>query len=98
MAFKNFHHITLLWHILIDLGIDNLATGFAVVECLLHHTATHGGHLRTMLGVHDGGNDVAAECGTNLIKQVLIVLSGLGIVVVANLQLSTVGGEATGER
>ena len=51
-----------------------------------------------MFGVHDGSDDVATECGTNLIEQVIEVLAALLVVVVAYLEFGTVGCQAAGER
>ena len=51
-----------------------------------------------MVGVDDGGHDVAAKGRSDLIKQIVIVLLGFAVVVVANLQLRTISRQSTGER
>src|SRR5699024_5031952 len=43
---------------------DGLSSGLLVVGLGLHHAGTHGGHLRTIVGAHDGGHQVAAKGGT----------------------------------
>jgi len=68
-----------------------------VEHLLLHDAAAHGGHLWTVVGIHDGGDDVAAERGPDLVEEVFVVLSGLRVVIVANLELGAVGGESAGE-
>ena len=49
---------------------------FAFIICVqdffLHHTFANGSHLGTVFGVDDGGNDVTAECRTDLIQQVFV--------------------------
>ena len=98
VAVDHLHHISLCRHILANLGVNHLALGLAVILGLLHHSAAHGGHLRTVVGVDDGGHDVAAKRRAYLVEQVVIVLAGLLVVVVANLQLGAVGGESARER
>ena len=98
MAVEHFHHIVLCGYVLCHLGIYHLALSIAVIEGLLHDTAAHGGHLRTVLGVDDGGHDIAAECRTNLVEQVVIVYALLLVVVVAYLKLRAVCGKTARER
>ena len=50
-----------------------------------------------MVGVDDGGHDVAAEGGTDLVEQVLVHLAAFLVLVGANLELRAVGREAAGE-
>ena len=76
----------------------HLALGLALIESLLHHARTHRGHLRAVLRIDDRGDDVATEGGTNLIEESIIVLSGLAVVEVADLQFGTVGCQSAGER
>ena len=56
-----------------------------------HDAFADGSHLGTVVGIDDRGDDVAAESGTDLVKQVLILLAGLGVLVVADHQLRAVG-------
>ena len=51
-----------------------------------------------MVGIDDRGDDVAAEGGTNLVEQVLIVGLGLGIGVVADHELRAVGRQTAVQR
>ena len=93
MAVDHLHHIVGLGHILGHIGILHLALGLALVQGFLHHARAHGGHLRPVVGVDDGGHDVAAKGGSYLIEQVLVVLACLHVVIVAYLELSAVGSE-----
>ena len=83
--------------ILAHLGIDHFLLAGTLVERFLHDAATHSGHLRTVVGVDDGGYEVAAESGTYLVEQILIGLAALFVLVGTNLQLRAVGGETAGE-
>ncbi len=51
-----------------------------------HNAFAHGGHLRTALRIYDCGHNVAAECGTNLIKKVLIFLACFRVGVVSDFR------------
>ena len=98
VAVEHFHYIVFHGHVLRHVRIDHFFLSLAFIESLLHHTAAHGSHLRTMVGIDNGGNDVAAESWTNLIEQSLIVLAALLVVIVTNLKLSAVGSQSAGER
>jgi len=50
-----------------------------------------------VVGVDDGGHDVTAESGTNLIEKVGIVFARFGVGVVADFEGCTVGGETAVE-
>ena len=65
---------------------------------LAHDTLADGSHLRTVVRVDDGGDDVAAEGGTNLVEQVLVLLAALGVAVVADDQLRTIGRQTAVQR
>ena len=65
---------------------------------LAHHALADGRHLRTMVGIDDGGDDVAAEGRTNLIEQVLVRPAALGIGMVAYDEARTVGREPAAQR
>ena len=54
---------------------------------VLHHALTYGCHLGPVIGIHDCCNYVASKCGTYLIEQVLINLTGLLVLILANLQV-----------
>ena len=59
-----------------------------------HHAGTHGSHLRTVVGIDNGGNDVSAEGRTDLVEQTFVVLTALAVVVVADFERCAVGGES----
>ena len=65
---------------------------------LAHHALADGRHLRTVVGIDDRGDNVAAEGRTNLVEQVLIICLGLGIGVVADHELRTVGRQTAVQR
>ena len=94
LAVDDLHHQAGRVNVLVGVQIDDLALVGRVKDFLLHHALAHGSHLGTALGVDDGSNDVATECGTDLIQQVLILLALSGIGVVTDLQRGTVGRQA----
>ena len=71
---------------MVELGLeaDDGAGASGLGVALGHHSGTDCGHLGTVLGTHDGGHQIAAESGTG--HHQLLVLG--------DLQLRTVGGEA----
>ena len=91
MTVENLDYVGLVRDILAHLGIDNLTLGVALVESFLHHARAYGGHLRTVIGIDDGGHDVTTKGRTNLIQQIVVVLAALLVVIVTNLELGTVG-------
>ena len=76
------HHFTLI------IFIQNL---------FLHHSLTNGRHLRAVLGVDNGCNDVTTEGGTNLIQQIFISDAVLLVFVGTDFQLGTVGSQSAGQ-
>ena len=64
--------------------------GFAAA----HHALAYAGHLRASLGVDNGGNDVAAKGGADLVEQILIHLILFLQRVIANLQIGAVSRQA----
>ena len=98
MVVEYFHNECLGADILRNLGINHFLLAGTIIDGLLHHTATNGSHLRTMVGVHDGSHDVTTKGRTNLIEQVLIALSFLLILIRTNLQLGTVCRQTRGQR
>src|SRR3712207_75390 len=93
MTVDNLHGISLGRYILIYLRINNLTLCLPLIESLLHHTGANSGHLWTMIGIDNRRNDVSTKGRTNLIKQVIIVLSGLLLIVITDFQLRTVGSQ-----
>ncbi|CDB83893.1 unknown [Bacteroides clarus CAG:160] len=86
VAVDDFYHIVRLGHVLGNVVVDDFALIVGVQNLFLHHTFANGCHLRTVLGIHNRGNDVTAECGTDLIQQVLVNLAFLLVFVVADFQ------------
>ena len=97
MVVEHLYHKCFGTNILAYLRINHLFLAFAFVDGLLHHTRANGSHLRTMVGVHDGCHDVATESRTNLIEQVLVGCAALGISMVTDFQLGTVGCQTAGQ-
>ena len=60
----------------------------------LHHALADGDHLRIFPGVHDGGDDVAAERGTDLHEFILVVLPVDFVVEIVDAEVGAVGGQA----
>ena len=98
MVIENLHHISLLGDIFIDIRINHLSGGLSLINSLLHDTRADSRHLRTVIRIDDGRDNVATESGTDLVKKILVGLSGLRVGVRTDLKLGTVGGEAAGQR
>ena len=94
---EHFYNEVLGRHILAHFGVNHFLLALTLVDVLLHHTRANSSHLRTVLRVDDGSHDVATEGRTNLIEQTVKVLARLLLVVVANLQLRTVGSQTAGQ-
>ncbi len=97
MAVDDFYNEVCIAYIFRSVEVDYIALVVGVVDFLFHHAFADGGHLRTAFGVYDCCNDVAAECGTDLIEQVGVFLACFRILVVADLKRSAVGGESAVE-
>ena len=80
-----------------SIGFTSPAPGLAAYS-LAHDALADGGHLRTVVGVDDRGDDVAAEGGADLVEQVFVLPAALGVFVVADHQLRTVGRKAAVKR
>ncbi len=98
MVVEHLHNESLRADVLTYLGINHLLAALAIVERFLHDARADGGHLRTVVGVHDGGHNVTTEGRTNLIEQILIYLIVLLVLVRTNLQLCAVGSQTAGQR
>ena len=85
------------FHIFGSFKLNDFAFVVFIENFFLHDAFAHCGHLRTAVGIDDRCHDIAAESGTDLIKQVGIFFSGLGILVVSDFKRSTVCGEAAVE-
>ena len=95
VALNDLHHIVGVGYILGHVVTDDLALMVSIEDFLLHHAFTHGSHLRTVLGIDDGGHDIATKGGTNLVEQTLVMLACFLVVVLTNLEGRAVGSEAT---
>ena len=84
-------------NVLGNVGDYDLALVVLVQNLLLHHAASHSGHLGPVLGVHDGGYDVAAESRADLVEKIGVFLVSPDVLVVADFELGAVGGKAAGE-
>ena len=98
VAVDDLHHIVSLRHIFCYVHIYHFMLCLTLVYGFLHHSATHGSHLWTMLRVYDCGNDVSAECRTNLIEQVVIMRAALLVVEITDFELRTVGCQSACQR
>ena len=50
--------------------------------------------MRTAVGVYNGGNDVTAEGGTDLVEQVVIYFIIFLVFVISDFKAGTVGSQA----
>ena len=91
------HYIVRFGHVLGHVVTDYFALIVGVEDFFLHHTFADGGHLRTVFGIDDGGYDVTAESGTDLIEKLVVSLAELLVLVATDFQLSTVGGQSAGQ-
>lgn len=80
----------------IDLTDDAFAgrAGFL----FLHHALADGRHLRTVIGIDDRRDDVAAESGTDLIEQILVDLTRLILGMRADFEARAVGRQTAVQR
>ena len=67
VAVDDLHYIVRFGHVLSNVVVDDFALIVSVENLFLHHTLANGSHLRAVFGIHNRGNDVAAECGTDLV-------------------------------
>ena len=98
MVVEHLHHISLGRYILRHFGVNHLALCLALIESLLHHTRAHGGHLWTVVGINDGGNDITSESRANLIEQFVVGFLVFLVLIRTNLKFCTVGSKSAGER
>ena len=98
MTVDDLHEVVGIGHVFIDVGDYDFALVVLVEYLLLHHAAAHRGHLGPVLGVHDGGNYVAAERRTDLVEQVGVFFVGLDVLVITNFELGAVGGKSAYQR
>ena len=97
VSLDDLHHAILVGDVVARVVTDDFAAIVRVAHLLLHHALAYGGHLWPVVGVDDGGDDVAAECGADLVEQILVGAAGFAVFVRADLQGRTVGGESAGE-
>ena len=80
-----------------DFFLDDSAGAGRVAVGHAHDAFADGGHLGPAVVVDDGGDDVAAEGGTDLVEEVGVEVLGFGIGVLADLEVGAVGGETGAE-
>ena len=104
MAVEHLDYVLSLWHILSHVVTYYLSLVVLVKHLFLHHTLTHGSHLRAVLRVYDGSHDVAAEGRADLHQLVVIMLrykfASLVLhlhVEVIDFQFGTVGSQSAEE-
>ena len=86
MAVDDLHHVFRFRYILGHIVHNHFSFIIRIEHFRLHHAAAHRSHLRTVLRIHNRSHDVTAERRTNLIKQVLILLSGFLILMGTDFQ------------
>ncbi len=86
MTFDDFHYVIGVGYIFLHIMMDYFTFVVCCQNGFFHHSFANGCHLRTVFGVDNGSNDVATECRTNLIKQVLVDLAFFLIFVIAYFQ------------
>ena len=91
MTFQYFYYIVAFGHKIFNVFVNYVAFVIVVQLLRFHHAATNGSHLGTVVGVNDCGNDVSAESGTYLVKEVLVGLSVFLVLIVAYFQSRAVG-------
>ena len=94
MTLNHAHSQVSLTYIVGYLMLYYLTLIVCLENLILHDTLTYGRHLGTVVGIHDGGNDVAAECRTDLIEQVLINLTGLLVLILTYLKVGAVSSKS----
>ena len=90
MALNNANGQISLADVIGHLMLNDLTLIVCLEYLVLHHALTYGRHLGTVVGVDDGGYDVAAECGTYLIEQVLIDLTCFLVLILTDLKVGAV--------
>jgi len=67
LPFDHFHYKAAVIHIFFHFQVYHSAGIMRVYYFFFHHPFTHGSHLRTAIGIDNGGNDITPKCRTNLV-------------------------------
>ena len=98
MAFQHLNHIVFGLYKGINVLINHLP-GVILVEHLgFHHSGTHRGHLRAVIGVDDRGNDVSTKGRTDLIEEIFVTLLVLFVLIISDFQSGAIGSEPACKR
>ena len=98
VTFKDLNHIVFGLHKGVNVLINHLPRVVLIEHLGFHHAGTHRGHLRTVIGVDDRGNDVSSEGRTDLIEEIFVTLLVLLVLIISDFQGGAIGGEPAGER
>ena len=79
-------HIVFGLHKGVNVLINHLPDVILVEHLGFHHAGTHRGHLRTVIGVDDRGNDVSTEGRTDLIEEIFVTLLVLLVLIISDFQ------------
>ena len=97
MAVDDFYYIVRFGNIVGYIMFDDLTFIVSIQNLFLHHALAYGCHLRAVFGVHNRCHDVTAECGTDLVQQVLVGLTFFFVLVAADFERSTIGCQSAGQ-
>ena len=98
VTFKDLNHIVFGLHKGVNVLINHLPRVVLIEHLGFHHSGTHRGHLRAVIGVDDRGNDVSTEGRTDLIEEVFVTLLVLFVLIISDFQGGAIGGEPACER
>ena len=98
MTVDDLDHIVSLGNIFGYIVVDDLALVVLVEDFFLHHAFADCSHLRTVLRIDDGGDDISSECRTDLVEKVFIDLSCLLVLMASDFQSRAVGCKTACQR
>ena len=91
----NLYHIISFRYIFGNISNDNLTIVISIENFLFHHTLTDSSHLWAVFRIHNSCNDVTTESRTDLIEQLVVVLTKFLIIMFTDFELCTVGSQTT---
>ena len=98
VAFYHLYYIIGVWHVFFNVVAFHFSLVVRGNDFFFHHAFANSGHLRTVFGVDDSGDDISAERRAYLVKEVLVRFAFFLVFVVAYFQRSAVGGKSAGKR